>query len=369
MPALVGQIIYASAQSCPSIYYFCTPMQWCKHIGILALLSLMVACNTGTQPKEEATPAPATEQNPIDLPQLKEVNDQIKADPNNAELRFQRASAYARINDIDRALGDLEAALRIDPKPAKFYLLKSDLYFKTRDISRAILALEDGTQRNPDSEELLLTTSLYYYYISEYEKSIVAADKALMVNPSSADAYFQKALIFTEIGDTNKAISNLQTTIEQDPTYTDAYIELGNLLSKRKDPLAVKYFENALQTDPQNYEALYGIGKYYQDKEKYTEALAIYDSIIAMDMQFEKAHFNKGWIYFQLDSLAKADDLFQVATGLSPAYADAYYMRGLIAEARGDFKKAELFYGQTLKLHPEHNMAILGFGRLKEKRK
>ncbi len=340
-----------------------------KYISALALLCSLAACNSGGADKETSAPAEANEPQPLDAPQLQQINAQIKAEPNNDELLFQRAGAYAMLHETERAFADVEKAISINPAPVKYYVLLSDLYFNNRNISQAILSLEKGLAQNPDSEELLLTVSLYYYYVSEYEKSITAADKVLRLNPSSADAYFQKALIFTEIGDTNKAISSLQTTIEQDPGYTDAYIELGNLLSCRRDPLAVRYFENALETDPKNHEALYGVGKYYQDQEDYTQALGIYDSIIAMDMQFEKAHFNKGWIYFQLDSLAKADDLFRVATSVSPAYADAYYMRGLIAEARGDIKNAELFYGQTLKLDPEHSKAILGFGRLKEKRK
>jgi Tfp pilus assembly protein PilF len=67
--------------------------------------------------------------------------------------------------------------------------------------------------------------------------------------------------------------------------------------------------------------------------------------------------------------LQKADRNFEIATSVKPEYADAYYMRGLIAEEKGDDKQAKYFYDQTLKLNPKHSKAIQAFGRLRNEKK
>jgi hypothetical protein len=66
-----------------------------------------------------------------------------------------------------------------------------------------------------------------------------------------------------------------------------------------------------------------------------------------------------------MDSIQKADDSFKLTTNIEPDFADAYYMRGLIAESVGDYKNAEYYYDLTLRIVHDHANATKGFDRLK----
>ncbi|CAN5250028.1 tetratricopeptide repeat protein [soil metagenome] len=337
--------------------------------AILLWLSIgFSSCGDG----KPITPAQPTEEAPAPLATnaaLEEATARVAQEPENAQLYIDRALIHYKLQNFDAAITDLDNAISLSDTIAKAYLLLGDVYFAKRDITRAIKSLEAGAEALPQSKEIALVLSRYYFYNSEHDKSIKFADAALRIDPGYAQAYFQKASIFLEMKDTAKAISNLQTAVEQDPEFDEAYTELGLLLSKKKDKLAVQYLQNAVSLDPRDNDARYALALALQDHKRYTEALEQYREIIKQSPQYENAHYGMGWVYFQMDSINQADAAFKLATSIKPDFTDAYYMRGLVAESVGDYKSAEYYYDQTLRIDAQHMNAIAGFNRLKQLRK
>jgi tetratricopeptide (TPR) repeat protein len=173
-------------------------------------------------------------------------------------------------------------------------------------------------------------------------------------------------MIFKEFGDTAKSISNFQTCVEQDPRYYDAYMQLGLLFSKKKDKLALDYFDNALSIDSSKIEVKYGIAMYYQEVSEYEKALEIYRGLVVEFPQDERPYYNTGYVYYKMRNLAKAKSNFERAIKVDPTYADAYYMLGLCAEDIRDYKTAQSFYRQTLNLEPKHDLATKGYKRMEQ---
>ncbi|MBQ3770056.1 MAG: tetratricopeptide repeat protein, partial [Prevotella sp.] len=81
-----------------------------------------------------------------------------------------------------------------------------------------------------------------------------------------------KAFMLKEQQDTVGYLRMLQLVIDQDPKEVKAYLELGYFYQQKMDPLAISYYENALNADPNNVEIHYNIGKMYQDLGRIEEA-------------------------------------------------------------------------------------------------
>lgn len=338
------------------------------HLLVALSCCLLLASCTGND--KPALPIPTqTVPEVVQNPALIEATKRIQQNPDSAQAYIERALIHYKLANNDAALADLDTALVLDKNIAKIYLLQADLFFAKRDIIRAINALETGATVLPQNKEILLVLSRYHFYNSERDKSIKAADAALKIDAGYAPAYFQKALIFLEIKDTAKAISNLQTTVEQDPEFLEAYEELGFIYSRKKNPLAIQYFRNAVKLAPRDNDIRYALALALQDQKKYTEALEEYRLMLKESPQYENAHYGMGWVYFQMDSFDKADASFKIASTIKPDYTDAYYMRGLIAESIGDIKNAEYYYDQTLRIDALHANALNGFDRLKKRKK
>lgn len=329
---------------------------------LLLFFCCIVIASCKNPPPAEPAPAPVSEYEQI--PVIQNLTKQLEVDNDNPDLYYERAVAYSQLGNSTNALSDVAKALQFDSTNAEYYVLLGEIYFTKQEYTRALNALGKGYSIAPDDTALLLLYAKYALMMGEREKSIKLLDEALKKNMFNTQAYFLKGLVFKEIGDTAKAISNFQTAVEQNPRYYEAYMQLGLLFSKKKNKLALDYFNNALKIDSSSYEAKYAIAMHHQEMKEYDKALELYRQFILNFPQDKEAYFNTGYIYLQIDSIEKATRSFERAIGVAPDYADAYYMRGLCAEVVKDFKNAKFFYQQTLNLNPEHKLASDGIQRL-----
>lgn len=333
-----------------------------KFIPLAVILMFTASCRSGSSKQQGQTQEDGGEFS--QLPLIQKLNEQISQSPHNAELYFLRSSAYLQLGNYNNALADIRQALQRDSTEGKYYRLLGEIYFSRQEYTRAITALQKGHQEAPNDIDLMLQLAKYQLYVGERAESIQLLDDVLRKDVFNAEAYFLKGMLFKEIGDTAKAISGFQTAVEQNPRCYEAYMQLGLLLSKKKNPLAIGYFRNALKIDSSSYEARYGIAMYYQEAGDYSKALEIYRQMILDFPQEKDAYYNIGYIHFQMDSIDRASRDFDRAIAVAPDYADAYYMRGLCAEAVKDFKNARYYYEQALNLKAEHALAIEGIKRL-----
>lgn len=325
---------------------------------------LITSCKPNKQTEvQEQTPASSQFDQ---IPLIQNLSAKISENPNDPELFFARGKAYLELGNHANALNDVNEAIRLDSTAGEYYITLSQIYFSKQEYTHAITALEKGRENDPENIDLMLELARYQLYVGEREKSIHLLDDVLRKNVYNVEAYFLKGMIFKEIGDTSKAVSNFQTSVEQNPLYYKSYMQLGLLLTKKKDKLALDYLNNALRIDPLSYEARYAIAMYHQEMKDNEKALEQYNQMILDFPQEKDAYYNIGYIHFQMDSVNRASRDFDRAISVAPDYADAYYMRGLCAEVMKDFNNAKHYYQQTLNLSSEHQLALNGLKRMEK---
>jgi tetratricopeptide (TPR) repeat protein len=73
----------------------------------------------------------------------------IARKPTSAAAYYNRALAYGRHGDYDRAIADLGQAIRRNPKNADFYTERCWAYNSKRDYDRAIADCEEAVKLDP----------------------------------------------------------------------------------------------------------------------------------------------------------------------------------------------------------------------------
>jgi len=218
---------------------------------------------------------------------------------------------------------------------------------------------------DPRSNPALIRLSKLSLIIKDYNATFDYIKKALQVQPVNPQAYFTRALALLEKGDTALAVEDLKRTVDQDQNFYDAYIELGELYSKRKDPLAADYLKNAINIKPDSREALYMLGMFYQENGKYEEAIKTYATLSKVDTTFKDAPYNTGYIYLvYLHDFTKAATYFTLALKNDPGYIEALFNRGYAYELSGSHAKAYQDYKHLLDLKANYQKAIDGLNRL-----
>jgi tetratricopeptide (TPR) repeat protein len=327
-------------------------------VPFLLLLAGLFACKN----EKAAAPQNVDSGNPV----IDGLTQKIAQNPNDDQLYYERGKAYYENEAYDQAIADLTKAILIDTAQPAYYYVLGDTYMDYFQSYNALKTMELAAARFPKDLKTLLKLSEYYHILKKYDDSFRIIDQILQQDPQNAEAYFMFGMNFKELGDTIRAINSFQSAVENDPDLVDAWIILGQLYAKRKDRLAMKYFDNALRADSSSITAIHAKAVYLNDVGKPQEALELYRKINRLDMQYEDAYLNAGLIYLEMDSVEKAYKQFDILVNISPINIGGWYYRGLASELKGDVEAAKQDYRQALKFAPNFEKAKSALAELEK---
>jgi tetratricopeptide (TPR) repeat protein len=346
-------------------------MQKYKYAGISLILMLSVfltRCNchsTGSAKKGADT---TTVQN-INNPQIKDLTEKIAADSTNPNNYISRANVYMTLKNYRAAYKDLLKATSFDSTKANYFALMGIACMKGNFIAGDIDPFNKALKLDPTNKEIRFSLAQSYFYLRDYQNSLTQLHLLLDQDRKYYQAFFFEGMNFKELGDTAKAISSLQNAVQANPDYYDAYMQLGLLCSDKQNRLAPQYFDDALRIDTNSTEAYYGKAKYYQDVNQDANAKKTYRELIKKDAFNEHAYFNIGFIYLTEDSTMLAYRYFNYATQVKTQYAEAYYYRGLCQELLGNHREALSDIDQAISLKPNFTEAQETYEKLSKEKK
>lgn len=301
---------------------------------------------------------------------LSVINEQIRKDPNNIDLYYQRAMYNVGKKDYVAATLDINRVVSLDSSNTKYLMAAADIHFFTNKVQRADQLLKRAVELEPTNIDCLLRLAQLHHYLKRYKEEMEVLETVLDLDQRNAQAYFMKGMVNKEMGDTAKAMQSMQLAVQMDPDYYNAYIQMGIMAADQKNPLAVDYYRNALEIQPTSEEALYNLGMYYQETEQYQMAINVYKSILQLDPMDFDAHFNLGAIYTEkLDSVQKGKENFELAIRDNPSDPRGYYGRGKCYEYEGNITAATSDYKKALELDPQYTSAALALERMSSKPK
>lgn len=318
---------------------------------------------TATENQSQADSALAAA--PVQASPVDSLNDVILTQPNNPELYVARAELKVQERDRKGAMADLERAIAIDSLNPDPYVLLATLKFQSKKVEEATQLLTKAKAIDPNHVATNLKLAELYMVASNFEEAFNHVNTVLRADVYNAEAYFLKGMIYKFAGDTAKAVTSFQTCVEQNPDYYDAHIQLGLLYATIPDDLALAYYDNALDIQPNSLEALYNKALYQQTRERFEEADQLYNRILAIDSTYYIAYYNKGYLRLvyttDYDSSAY---LFSKAISYDPNYFEAFYNRGYSYELAGNKKKALEDYQKALAIKPDFTLAAKGISRV-----
>ncbi|MCO6492586.1 MAG: tetratricopeptide repeat protein [Phaeodactylibacter sp.] len=333
-------------------------------IGLAIALSFALAgCGGNSQGRQEGdAEAVMTTGNPA----IDGLSTEISQNPNDPELYAERGRLFYENDGFDEAIRDLNKALSMDSTNVEYLHLLADVYLDYFQSRRALKTMERAAGLYPERIPTLLKLSEFQQLLKQHEESMKTINRILTLDPQNAEAYFMFGMNFKERGDTVRAINSFQKAVELDSELADGWINLGQLYAAIGDPLALRYFDNAIRVAPDNIYALHARADYLSDIGELPEAIEMYRRISRVDPQYEEAYFNSGLIYMDMDSIEQARQQFDIAIETSPTHIRAYYYRGLAQEMLGNAAAAKKDYEQALRLAPNYEKAQEGLERVKK---
>lgn len=328
---------------------------------LLAAGFIFLACNR--QPGQGDARAQDRE-----LTDIEAITEMIMEDSTDASLFDQRARAYLDEKNFNLAMRDMLAAIELDPQNHHYMLTLADIYLGMGLLENTMEALDRSLELQPGNIESMLKLSEISIMMKKYREALEYADQAIAVDKSNPLPYFMKGYIFAQAGDTVNAIKSYLETINIKADHYDAYVELGLIYSTRGNPLAVDYFNNALNINPQSVEALYALGMFYQEADDAESAINTYNRILAIDPDNPFANYNIGYVYLVLmNEYEQAITQFETVERIDPSYFEATYNKAYCYELLGNYEMARQLYSQVLEKKVNYPRAIEGLNRIQGK--
>ncbi|MEO1513661.1 MAG: tetratricopeptide repeat protein [Bacteroidota bacterium] len=347
-------------------------MKSVAHILFLAAISLLLGLTSCGGDSSTPQSEPKVETAPTSDPGMAVINQlsqKIEGTPNDPSLYAQRAEAYYQKEGYDEAIGDLQKALSMDSTNVAYLHLLADVYLDYYKSRESLETMQKAVRLNPDNAFSLLKLSEFQLILKKQKEALQTLDQLLRKDPQNAEAFFMMGRVFEDLGDENRAINSYQTAVENDPQLQEVWLKLGNLFAKKKNKIALRYFDSAIELDTSDINALFAKGNYLHSNGQLDEAIALYKKINRIDIQYPDSYYNAGLAYMEKDSIPKAYGYFDLAIKMQPTFALAYYYRGLSAQLQGKFDQARNDYQQTLNLRPDFERAQEGLDELQQQGK
>ncbi len=273
---------------------------------------------------QQSSPTAQTEQAPPEI-----------TDTSHWMYHLQQAETYFQNHQHGLAELHLKRALRKNPNAPQIYLALAEVYLDWPKSRKAIEVLEEAVQKFPRDTALRLQQIYVLLVLRQYATALKKSSELLRLDPQNARNYFFRGMIFKETGHDSLALVNFQRAVEFDPEFIDAYINIGEIYTRKKDPIALQYFNNVLDIDPDNPLALHSIAYFHQVTGHPDRAIEILEDLIKKQGKYYDAYLSLGLLYLDKEDYRKAFEKLSILLSINDQYLDAYYYRAVAAEALG----------------------------------
>jgi tetratricopeptide (TPR) repeat protein len=288
----------------------------------------------------------------------------LESNPKSADIWYQRAQAFYKLEGFDEAIGDMSAAMMIDTANVDYHLFLSKVYIDYYKSRLALNTLLRASVLFPENIDVLLKLSELQLTLKFHRESLFTLDKVLQLDPQNALAYYYFGSNYKEMADTAMAVGAFQKAVNFDPDLRDAWINLAVLRAARNEINVERYFDAAILVDQGGYIAKMAKAEYLWSLEKYEAAKTIYRDIIESFPDNPDNYYNLGLVLLEQDSLEAAKNYFNITLNMHPEFYKALYYRGLVYERSGDKVNAKKDYEQCIKMMPNFDKPRLALETL-----
>jgi len=162
--------------------------------------------------------------------------DKLAQQSNSAEAYMGAATAQLRLEALDQARRNVDAALRLNPHLRGLHTLSGMIAADFGDYEGAEAAFEKELEANPSDVQAQLNLGSVLYSQRKLDAAREHLERALELAPASSQALYDLALVERAQGRVEAAVKDLETVVGKDPKWMDPHVELAALYYRLNRP-------------------------------------------------------------------------------------------------------------------------------------
>ena len=150
----------------------------------------------------------------------------LKAHPRFDSGYIGRARLYLAQGDTISALTDLDKAIELNKNAINAYVIRADISIKReKDYERALEDMNEAIKLQPHYAGFFINRAFLRYNLDDYFGAMADYDYAISLDPTNVVAYFNRGLLLAEVHGNDRAIQDFTKVLQLN---TDDYRALLN---------------------------------------------------------------------------------------------------------------------------------------------
>jgi tetratricopeptide (TPR) repeat protein len=241
-------------------------------------------------------------------------------------------------------------------------------YLEIGKISLAKKAIKLGLSQHPTSTNLKLFQIEVYIFDNKLKLADQMLNMLYELEPHNEEIYIQKANILSKKDRHEEAIATLKQALEFSAEHSELYSLIGMeylFLDKYRE--AKTYFLKCLETDLQDYSALYNVIYCFDFLDQNDDAIEYLNTYLKRNPYCEVAWHQLGKQYINTNDYEKAIAAYDFAIISDDTFIGAYLEKGKVLEKLNRYEEAIENYKITLALDDPTSFALLHIGQCYER--
>ncbi|EEH00328.1 FF domain protein [Borreliella finlandensis] len=318
---------------------------------------------------------------------IKDLNEFLKNNPNDAQASktLAQANKIQHLEDLkskvhsirpidlentksrQQAIKDLNEFLKNNPNDAQASKTLAQAYENNGDLLKAENVYEKITKLT-NTQEDHYKLGIIRFKLKKYEHSIESFDQTIKLDPKHKKALHNKGIALMMLNKNKKAIESFEKAIQIDKNYGTAYYQKGIAEEKNGDmQQAFASFKNAynLYKNP-NYALKAGIVSNNLGNFKQSEEYLNFFNANAKKPN-EIAIYNLSIAKFENNKLEESLETINKAIDLNPEKSEYLYLKASINLKKENYQNAIPLYSLVIKKNPENTSAYINLAKAYEK--
>jgi tetratricopeptide (TPR) repeat protein len=260
----------------------------------------------------------------------------MKADPGATFIAEELSDLYIQSGRLREAVTEAEDALKQNPDDLNSRRLLARIYTRLigdsqanrideNMVKKAIEQYQKITAGDPKDLESWIMLGRLDKVSQNSTEALAAYKKALEIDPDNEDAMTGMAQVYTDLGDSKAAADLLRKVADKNPN-PRSLMSLANVYEQMKDySLASEMLRRALQQQPGNSDLKHALAQDLLFSDQTDDALKVYQDLVEEDPKDEQALLRISKIYQQKRDFAKAHEAADKAKELDPNNLEIQY--------------------------------------------
>ncbi|GAM10708.1 transmembrane and TPR repeat-containing protein 1 [Geobacter sp. OR-1] len=262
---------------------------------------------------------------------LREV---IARQPNDLETRIALGDMFLTMREYRRAESEYSALKRLAPTLPIGFVKMSELLQAQNKSDKAVTELEQALRVSPEDSSLLRPLVQAYLKIRRYDAAMILCDNTLRKNNRNLNAHLLRSEIFAAQGKYRQAEDAINAAKNAGGDPGTIALVIANLFVRENDTKrARETFEGLVAQQPDNWIAANNYASFLNDKGNnsadFQRAVKLAEKACQLRPENAIGLDTLGWAYYRKGDYRKAEEILAKASAKLPNSAIVNYHLGM----------------------------------------